>query len=94
LYGALLRHWPTPVVELNAAVAVGMAEGFEQGLRMIESIEARGGMAGSHYLHAAKADLLRRLGQPVAAAAAFARALELVTNEVERHYLNQQLLAL
>ncbi len=94
LYVALLRHWPTPVVELNAAVAVGMAEGIERGLHLIEAIEARGGMAGSHYLHAAKADLLRRLGHPVAAAAAFARALELVTNEVERNYLNQQLQAL
>lgn len=94
LYGALLRHWPTPVVELNAAVAIGMADGIERGLHLIVAIEARGDMAGSHYLHAAKADLLRRLGQPVAAAAAFARALELVTNEVERNYLNQQLQAL
>lgn len=94
LYGALLRHWPTPVVELNAAVAVGMADGLDQGLRLIEAIEARGGMAGSHYLHAAKADLLRRLGQPVDAAAAFERALELVTNEVERQYLLLQRQAL
>jgi RNA polymerase sigma-70 factor (ECF subfamily) len=94
LYGALLRHWPTPVVELNAAVAVGMAEGLEQGLHLIDAIEARGSMAGSHYLHAAKADLLRRLARPVEAAAAFERALGLVTNEVERQYLLQQRQAL
>ncbi len=94
LYGALLRYWPTPVVELNAAVALGMAEGLGRGVQMIEAIEARGTMAGSHYLHAAKADLLRRLGRPVDAAAAFDRALALVTNEVERQYLHQQRQAL
>jgi RNA polymerase sigma-70 factor (ECF subfamily) len=82
------------VVELNAAVAVGMAEGLEQGLHLIDAIEARGSMAGSHYLHAAKADLLRRLARPVEAAAAFERALGLVTNEVERQYLLQQRQAL
>jgi RNA polymerase sigma-70 factor (ECF subfamily) len=94
LYAALLHYWPTPVVELNAAVAVGMAGGVAHGVQLIESIEARGALAGSHYLFAAKADLLRRLGRLGDAAVAFDRALELVTNEVERNYLQQQRQAL
>lgn len=90
LYGALLRFWPTPVVELNAAVAVGMADGYARGLELIEAVEARGELARSHYLYAARADLLRRLGRKAEAAAAFDRALALVANEVERDYLQQQ----
>jgi RNA polymerase sigma-70 factor (ECF subfamily) len=90
LYGALLRYWPTPVVELNAAVAVGMADGYADGLRLIDAIEARGELATSHYLHAARADLLRRLERTTEAAAAFDQALSLVSNQVERDYLKQQ----
>ena len=90
LYGALLRYWPSPVVELNAAVAVGMADGYAEGLRLVDALEARGELAKSHYLHAAKADLLRRLGRTAEAAAAFERALALVANQVERDYLQQQ----
>ena len=90
LYAALLRYWPTAVVELNAAVAVGMADGYARGLELIGAVEARGELAKSHYLYAAKADLLRRLGRKAEAAAAFDRALALVANEVERDYLQQQ----
>jgi RNA polymerase sigma-70 factor (ECF subfamily) len=94
LYGALLRYWPTPVVELNAAVARGMADGYAHGLALIEAIAARGELAKSHYLHAARADLLRRMGRATEAAAAFDQALALVSNEVERDFLRQQRAAL
>jgi RNA polymerase sigma-70 factor (ECF subfamily) len=87
LYGALLRYWPTPVVELNAAVALGMADNYEAALRFIGGIEARGALAGSHYLYAAKADLLRRMGRVDEAFAAFDQAIALVANEVERDFL-------
>jgi RNA polymerase sigma-70 factor (ECF subfamily) len=90
LYRALLRYWPTPVVELNAAVAVGMADGYEHGLRLIDAVEARGELARSHYLYAARAGRLRRLERNAEAAAAFDQALSLVANEVERDYLKQQ----
>ena len=90
LYRALLDYWPTPVVELNAAVARGMAEGLELGLALIEEIEARGVLAKSHYLYAAKADLLRRLGRNAEAFDCFGQALALVSNDVERDFLLQQ----
>jgi len=100
LYGALLRHLPTPVVELNAAVALGMAHGPAQGLAWIARLEEGGQLAGFHYLHAAKAELLRRLGGPAQNAAAidaYARACELGVNAVELQYLQsrcQELLSL
>jgi RNA polymerase sigma-70 factor (ECF subfamily) len=90
LYQALLRYWPTPVVQLNAAVAVGMSEGFEKSLAMLDELEAQGKLARSHYLFAARADMLRRLGRGELAAAAYDLALGLVVNEVERDYLLQQ----
>jgi RNA polymerase sigma-70 factor (ECF subfamily) len=90
LYQALLRHWPTPVVQLNAAVAVGMSEGFEKALVLLDELEAQGTLARSHYLFAARADMLRRLGRAGLAAAAYDLALGLVVNEVERDYLLQQ----
>lgn len=84
LYGALLRHLPTPVVRMNAAVAQGMAFGPAHGLRALDAIE---GMDGSHYLHAARADFQRRLGDMGAAAASYAHAASLAGNAVERDYL-------
>ena len=87
LYQALLRHWPTPVVQLNAAVAVGMSEGFEKSLILLDELEAQGKLAKSHDLHAARAEMLRRLGRGELAAAAYDLALGLVVNEVERDYL-------
>lgn len=84
LYGALLHHSPTPVVRMNAAVAQGMAFGPGQGLHALDAIE---GMNGSHYLHAARADFQRRLGDMEAAAASYAHAASLAGNAVERVYL-------
>ena len=90
LYGALLRHLPTPVVELNAAVALGMADGPAAGLAWIARLEQGGQLAGSHYLHAAKAELLRRLGDRAGAVAAYERACALTANAVELHYLQSR----
>jgi RNA polymerase sigma-70 factor, ECF subfamily len=91
LYGALMRHAPSPVVELNAAVAVAMADGPAVGLAMVEEVEARGELTGYHLLPAAKADLLRRLERRAEAGAAYRAALELVTNDAERRYLERRL---
>jgi RNA polymerase sigma-70 factor (ECF subfamily) len=87
LYGTLLRYVPTPMVELNAAVALGMSAGPAHGLAWIGRLEQGGQLAHVHYLHAAKAELLRRAGSPAAARAAYARACELATNDIERRYL-------
>jgi RNA polymerase sigma-70 factor, ECF subfamily len=91
LYEVLLRLAPSAVIELNHAVAVAMAHGLERGLALIDGLDARGDLATYHLLPAARADLLRRLGRSGEAAAAYARALELVTNEAERRYLEQRL---
>lgn len=84
LYGALLRHLPTPVVRMNAAVAHGMAFGPVQGLRALDGIA---GMDDSHYLHAARAAFLLQAGEAAAAGAAYVRAAGLTGNAVERAYL-------
>jgi RNA polymerase sigma-70 factor, ECF subfamily len=91
LYGGLLRHTPTPVVELNAAAALAMAAGVKEGLDWIASLEERGALAEYHLLPAAKADLLRRAGRNAEAATAYRQALALVTNPAERGYLERRL---
>jgi RNA polymerase sigma-70 factor (ECF subfamily) len=91
LYRALLRQLPNPVVELNAAVAFGMAAGLEHALDGIERIESGGQLARYHLLPAAKAEVLRRLGRADAAAEAYRAALGLVTNPAERRYLERRL---
>ncbi|MDX2219257.1 MAG: DUF6596 domain-containing protein [Burkholderiales bacterium] len=91
LYGALLRHLDTPVVHLNAAVALAMAGNLVAGLEWIERIEARGSLDTYHLLHAAKADLHRRLGNVAAARECYLRALALVRNTGERKYLERRL---
>jgi len=91
LYSLLLRLHPSPVVALNHAAAVAMGVRLERGLRLIEEIEASGALAGYHLLPAAKADILRRLGRRAEAAVAYERALELVTQEAERRYLQRRL---
>jgi RNA polymerase sigma-70 factor, ECF subfamily len=91
LYSALLQIRPSPVVELNRAVAVAMAEGPAIGLALIEALEAKGELAGYHLLPAAQADLLRRDGLWREAAQAYRQALALVSNEPERRYLNRRL---
>jgi len=91
LYGALLRLAPTPVVELNAAVALAMAEGPEHGLRWMERLAATEALAGYHLLPAARADLLRRTGRVDEARAAYDQALRLVRNPAERGYLERRM---
>src|SRR6266571_2207065 len=87
LYGVLARVHPTPVVELNRAVAVAMSGGLERGLSLVDALDHRGELAGYHLLPAARADLLRRLGRHAEAAESYQRALALVSNEAERRYL-------
>jgi RNA polymerase sigma-70 factor (ECF subfamily) len=91
LYDRLLEFLPTPVVELNHAVAVGMAFGPSAGLELVEALEAAGQLAGYHLLPATRADFLRRLGRMKEAAAAYASALELVSTDAERRFLTARL---
>lgn len=91
LYGALLRLNPSPIVELNAAVAVAMARGPEAGLVWMERLAGSGDLAGYHLLPAAQADLLRRLGRVEEARAAYGRALGLVRHPAERRFLVRRL---
>ncbi len=91
LYSVLGRMQPTPIVRLNHAVALAMAEGPAVGLAIIEAIDASGDLEGYHLVKAARADLLRRLGRAGEAAVAYQTALDLCTNEVERRYLQRRL---
>ena len=91
LYGVLARVHPTPVVELNRAVAVAMADGFERGLALVNELDQRGELAGYHPLSVAQAELLRRLGRHPEAAEAYRRALKLVSNDAERRHLEKRL---
>jgi RNA polymerase sigma-70 factor, ECF subfamily len=88
LYDELARLTPSPVVELNRAVARAMAEGPAEGLELVESLE---GLEGYRFLHSTRADLLRRLDRRDEAAAAYRRALELTTNGAERAFLERRL---
>jgi RNA polymerase sigma-70 factor (ECF subfamily) len=94
LYGELTRWTPSPVVELNRAVAVGMADGPAAGLALVDALAATGALAGYHLLPATRADLLRRLDRPAEAAAAYRVALDQVTNDAERAYLTRRLATL
>ena len=94
LYGRLARINPSPVVRLNGAVAIGMSEGPARGLALIDELGASGELDRYHLFHAARADLLRRLGSVNAAAEAYRRALALMANGVERAYLERRLAAL
>jgi RNA polymerase sigma-70 factor (ECF subfamily) len=87
LYRILLRTRPSPVVELNRAVAVAMAEGPEAGLELLDRLEEGGALADYHLLPAARADLLRRLGRASEAAAAYRQALALARLEPEQRFL-------
>jgi RNA polymerase sigma-70 factor (ECF subfamily) len=93
LYRILLCTRPTPVVELNRAVAVAMAEGPEAGLALLDRLEETGALADYHLLPAARADLLRRLGRTNEAAAAYRKALDLARLEPERRFLAGRLAA-
>ena len=94
LYDVLLGLTPSPVVELNRAVAVAMRDGPAAGLDLIDQVAAAPTLRGYHHLPAARANLLARLGRPGEAAQAYRAALELVGNEPERIYLARRLEAL
>ena len=91
LYDLLERLQPSPIVSLNRAVAVAMVEGPRTALALIDEIATTGGLDNYHLLHAARADLLRRLGASNEAAKSYERALALVTNDSERRYLERRL---
>jgi RNA polymerase sigma-70 factor (ECF subfamily) len=91
LYSVLLRLHPSPVVELNRAVAVAQVSGAEVGLRLLDDLEAREELRAYHLLPAARADLLRSLGRREESAEAYRRALALVSNDPERRFLERRL---
>jgi RNA polymerase sigma-70 factor (ECF subfamily) len=91
LYDRLLRIQPSPVVELNRAVAVAMYEGPEQGLRLIDDLLAREQLADYHLAHSARADLCRRLGRLLEARTSYEMALALARQEPERRFLARRL---
>ena len=91
LYDLLARVQPSPIVSLNRAVAVAMVDGPQQGLALINDLAATGNLDDYHLLHAARADLLRRLGTTAEAAKSYELALSLVTNESEKRFLERRL---
>jgi RNA polymerase sigma-70 factor (ECF subfamily) len=91
LYDLLLQAHPSPVVELNRAVAVAMSDGPLAGLNLINEILARGELQNYHLAHAARADLCRRLGQSAEARASYERALSLTQQDPERRFLKRRL---
>jgi RNA polymerase sigma-70 factor (ECF subfamily) len=90
-YRRLLQIQPSPVVALNAAVAVAMADGPQAGLAMVDRLDETGALDRYYLLPATRADLLRRLGRAKDAAADYRRALELATNQAERRFLERRL---
>jgi RNA polymerase sigma-70 factor (ECF subfamily) len=94
LYDLLLQAQPSPVVELNRAVAVAMRDGPAAGLDLVEAILARGDLEDYHLAHAARADLCRRLGRTAEARASYRRALDLARQEPERRFLERRLAGL
>jgi len=91
LYELLERVQPSPIVSLNRAAAVAMVEGPRAGLALIDALAKAGELERYHLLHAARADLLRRLGSWQPAADSYERALALVTNDAERRFLERRL---
>jgi RNA polymerase sigma-70 factor (ECF subfamily) len=91
LYEALMRIDPSPVIELNGAVAVAMRDGPAAGLALIDAIVGRGDLADYHLAHAARADLCRRLGRIAEASAAYEQALRLARQAPERRFLERRL---
>jgi RNA polymerase sigma-70 factor, ECF subfamily len=91
LYGRLQRITPTPVIALNRAVAVAMADGPAIGLSLVDELERSGALSDYYLLPATRADLLRRLGRYLDAQVAYRRAIELAPTEVERRYLQRRI---
>ena len=94
LYGLLEAQWPSPVVRLNRAVAVGFASGPATGLAALEVLASEPALATYHYLPAARADFLRQLGRVEEARHAYGEALLLCTNRAERGFLTARLTSL
>jgi RNA polymerase sigma-70 factor (ECF subfamily) len=91
LYDQLLRIQPSPVVELNRAVAIAMSEGPEQGLRLVDDLLSRQHLSNYHLAHSARADLCRRLGRIPEALASYEKALALASQEPDRRFLTRRL---
>jgi RNA polymerase sigma-70 factor (ECF subfamily) len=94
LYDVLLRADPSPVIELNRAVAVAMRDGAEAGLALVDGILGRGDLLDYRFAHAARAELCRRLGRAAEAGASYDRALALTRQETERRFLERRRAAL
>lgn len=91
LYGSLLHHTPSPVVQLNHAVAVAMAKGTSCGLAMLKELAADPSLNRFHLFHAARADLLRRQGDTEDAISAYQQAIDLAANAAEKAYLQRRI---
>jgi RNA polymerase sigma-70 factor, ECF subfamily len=91
LYGILLRLQPSPVIELNRAVAVAMSQGPEEGLKLLDELETQSELRGYYLLPAARGDFSRRLGRWNDSAAAYRRAMGLATNDAEKRFLARRL---
>jgi predicted RNA polymerase sigma factor len=91
LYDVLVQIWPSPVVALNRAVAVGLADGPDAGLEALDALAAEPQLAGYGYLAAARADFLRRLGRTAEARSFYEEALLLTENTIERDFLATRL---
>ena len=91
LYDVLVRADPSPVIELNRAVAMAMRDGPAAGLTLIDAILARGALADYHLAHSARAELCRRLGRTADARASYTRALDLARQEPQRRFLERRL---
>jgi RNA polymerase sigma-70 factor (ECF subfamily) len=91
LYGLLLQAEPSPVIELNRAVAVAMRDGPQAGLALIDAIFARGDLHNYHLAHSARADLCRRLGRTADARTSYEQALNLTQQEPERRFIRRRL---
>lgn len=91
LYDLLMRAAPTPIIELNRAVALAMRDGPAAGLTLVDAILARGELGDYHLIHSARADFCRRLGQTADARTSYERALALTKQEPERRFLEKRL---
>jgi RNA polymerase sigma-70 factor, ECF subfamily len=91
LYDVLVQIWPSPVVALNRAVAVGLADGPDAGLEALDALAAEPQLAGYGYLAAARAEFLRRLGRTAEARSSYEEALLLTENTIEREFLATRL---
>jgi RNA polymerase sigma-70 factor (ECF subfamily) len=87
----LLRIHPSPVVQLNRAVAIAMCEGLEQGLALIDDLLTREHLSHYHLAHSARADLCRRLGRTAEARSSYEKALALTQQEPERQFLQERI---